>query len=199
MTLIKSSLDSISNYWFSLHYIPKGILKILECTRRKFFWGDLKHGDDGKRKLHSLRYEAICASKENGGLSLVNLELKILILLSKWWWKFHEHKEKFWMQFILHKYGSEFLYNDVSSTNNMSPMFQNILKCREIEGLKQWVNTKKFRWKIGNGSSINFWKDCWHNDSPLRNVFPRLFNLALDKDMKLCIMKDLWSNSSQWI
>lgn len=94
MVLIKSSLDSIPNYWFSLHKIPNTITKRLDKIRRSFFWGDIKNGEESGRKMHTVNWNLICSSKDKGGLSLSRIELKNQVLLSKWWWKFHSNKDK---------------------------------------------------------------------------------------------------------
>lgn len=45
--------------------------------------------------------------------------------------------------------------------------------CREVER------------KVGNGSDTLFWKDTWVANEPLRDVFPRLFSLAICQDVKV--------------
>ncbi|GJZ22493.1 putative RNA-directed DNA polymerase [Tanacetum coccineum] len=44
-----------------------------------------------------------------------------------------------------------------------------------------------FRRKVGDGSSIRFWKDLWVGDSCLKNNFPRLYLLETKKN---CTIKD---------
>lgn len=39
LALIKSSINSLPVYWFSLHQVPKGICNQLEAIRKNFFWG----------------------------------------------------------------------------------------------------------------------------------------------------------------
>lgn len=108
MVIIKSSLDSLPNYWFSLHKIPKVIIKRLDNIRRRFFWGEIKKGVENMRKMHTVRWNYICSSKDRGGLRLSRIKYRNIVLLSKWWWKFHADKDKNWMQFIFNKYGREF-------------------------------------------------------------------------------------------
>lgn len=61
MVLLKSSLDSIPTYWFSLHKIPKQILEKMEGIRCKFFWGELANGEKYVKKLHSINWNIICS------------------------------------------------------------------------------------------------------------------------------------------
>ncbi|GKV02239.1 hypothetical protein SLEP1_g14697 [Rubroshorea leprosula] len=39
-----------------------------------------------------------------------------------------------------------------------------------------------FRWELGKGSSIGFWSDSWVGDKSLRDLCPRLFQLASNKE-----------------
>lgn len=50
MVLIRSSLDSIPIYWFSLHKIPKKIIKRIDGIRRNFFFGRNYRGSRNEEK-----------------------------------------------------------------------------------------------------------------------------------------------------
>ncbi|GLT33473.1 hypothetical protein SLA2020_080610 [Shorea laevis] len=39
-----------------------------------------------------------------------------------------------------------------------------------------------FRWEVGDGSRVGFWRQLWVGDKPLRDSFPRLFQLAMNKE-----------------
>jgi len=55
-----------------------------------------------------------------------------------------------------------------------------------------------FKWKVGNGKDIYFWKDSWLNGESLKNAFPRLFSTSSTKDAKLAEL-GFWSNGvSVW-
>ncbi|XP_039064927.1 uncharacterized protein LOC120210230 [Hibiscus syriacus] len=43
----------------------------------------------------------------------------------------------------------------------------------------------QFKVRVGNGERIRFWFDSWTLDFPLKDVFPRLFVLSLNRDGKL--------------
>lgn len=100
IVLLKSSLDNIPNYWFSLHHIPKTVCKEMEMIRRKFFWGITDNKDDGRKKLQYIKWDLICSNKCQGGLGLQKLELKNMASLLKWWWKFLTARDRKWMRFI---------------------------------------------------------------------------------------------------
>ncbi|GLT30957.1 hypothetical protein SLA2020_057280 [Shorea laevis] len=39
-----------------------------------------------------------------------------------------------------------------------------------------------FRWEVGDGSRVGFWSQPWVGTKSLRDLFPRLFQLAINKD-----------------
>ncbi|GLU14796.1 hypothetical protein SLE2022_313440 [Rubroshorea leprosula] len=51
---------------------------------------------------------------------------------------------------------------------------------------------KGFKWKVGDGSCVNFWSDKWVGEKPLKDLFPRLFALSTNREG---LLKDmgLWS------
>lgn len=40
---------------------------------------------------------------------------------------------------------------------------------------------------------INFWQDFWAEDNNLKTAFPRLYSLAVNKDIKLSALNKKWS------
>lgn len=82
-------------------------------------------------RIHTVAWNKVCTDKANGGLSITKIGVRNEVLLSKWWWKFHAEKQRKWMQFLLNKYGRDFIYNVERQPKNMSIMFKDIWKCRE--------------------------------------------------------------------
>ncbi|GLT44293.1 hypothetical protein SLA2020_181990 [Shorea laevis] len=39
-----------------------------------------------------------------------------------------------------------------------------------------------FRWEVGEGSRVRFWRDCWVGERLLKDLCPRLFQLASNKE-----------------
>jgi len=48
-------------------------------------------------------------------------------------------------------------------------------------GVGRWFDSNSRR-VVGNGRNASFWFDRWVGDVPLRDKFPRLFDLAVDKE-----------------
>lgn len=47
-----------------------------------------------------------------------------------------------------------------------------------------------FKWQIGDGKTIKFWRDWWWGSEPLSTTFTRLFNLARDKDITVASLRN---------
>lgn len=71
-------------------------------------------------------------------------------------------------------------------------MFKDIWNCSESTVRGPLISSKMFKWKVGDGKKINFWKDYWNDSDVLRNSFQRLFSLAINKDISLPDMKNQW-------
>ncbi|GLT73738.1 hypothetical protein SLA2020_455760 [Shorea laevis] len=42
-----------------------------------------------------------------------------------------------------------------------------------------------FRWEVGDGKRVSFWRENWVGSKLLRDVCPRLFELVVNKDGKI--------------
>lgn len=104
-SIIRSTLNSLRTYWFSLYSIPSGVCQKIESIRRIFFWGSSTIFDkDKKRKLHSLAWDKVCRSIRFGGLGLSSLKSRNMVLLCKWLYKWHSDRPSNWNKWIREKY-----------------------------------------------------------------------------------------------
>lgn len=92
ITLIKSVLNSLPTYYFSLFKAPEGVLEKLERLRRIFFWG----GSMEKSKINWVAWDKITAPAKFGGLGLGRLRDTNLSLIARWWWRFKTEKGSLW-------------------------------------------------------------------------------------------------------
>lgn len=106
LALIKSSVNSLPVYWFSLQQVPKGICSQLETIRRNFFWGSFL-GDEVStvKKMHTLAWPKVCSSKKTGGVGLIPFQQMNMALLAKWIHKWSAERNKSWNVWIREKYG----------------------------------------------------------------------------------------------
>jgi len=56
------------------------------------------------------------------------------------------------------------------------------------EGVGRWFDSN-IRGVVGDGRGTYFWHDTWVGEIPLKNKFPRLFDLSVDKE---CSVEKMW-------
>lgn len=127
-----------------------------------------------------VRWEDGCRPKGVGGLGIGCLKEKNFALLAKWLWRFLGDRGSLWHSTILNKYGMHSNEWDVNPwiSTSMSLTWAYIISLFPL--FLHFV-----RFLVGSGNSISFWKDFWSGDQCLSPIFPRLFRLAIHKDVKV--------------
>ncbi|KAF5761365.1 putative RNA-directed DNA polymerase [Helianthus annuus] len=181
VTLIKSVLESLPNYYFSLFKAPVRVVKDLEKMMRRFLWG----GSMDKSKLHWVAWDRVASPVRVGGLGLRNLTETNVALLLKWGWRFKNEVNNFWVKVInaihCHKFSWDFLPLR-ASINGVWRNIHKVCSGRFIEflSLKSLMGGV-----VGNGQDLFFWLDPWLSSSPLKDEFPHLFWLEKNKKCKV--------------
>lgn len=80
LTLLKTTLVSIPNYYLSLFTIPVSVANKIESFFRKFLWNDSK---DYHRYL-LVDWKTICTPMDGGGLRVRSIKSHNRVLLAKW-------------------------------------------------------------------------------------------------------------------
>ncbi|XP_021991187.1 uncharacterized protein LOC110887939 [Helianthus annuus] len=97
VTLIKSVLQSLPIYYFSLFKVPVGVIKQLEAIMRKFLWG----GTGADRKTCWVSWECVTSPISSGGLGIRKLGHVNSALLFKWAWRFKAEGNSLWAKVVL--------------------------------------------------------------------------------------------------
>ncbi|GJY83061.1 hypothetical protein Tco_0496437 [Tanacetum coccineum] len=179
LTLLKSVLGASPIYSMSIFKVPKGVLKIMEAIRNRFFNG----ADISDRKITWAAWDKILASKKNGGLGVSSFFALNRALLLKWVWRFVSQDGSLWYRVIQALYGDIISSHSIQVSSNWSSILRELQVLRD-KGFDFWSHCKK---RIGNGCDTRFWFDCWIGESPLHIQFPRLFALEQDKDISVAI------------
>ena len=93
---MRSVLDSLPLYYFSLFRAPKKVIKSLVSVRRKFLWG----GIEDKGKIHWVAWDVVTRPNDKGGLGIVCLKSLNISLLIKWSWRLKVKQNGFWLSCI---------------------------------------------------------------------------------------------------
>jgi len=174
LTLIKSVLSSIPTYFLSLFPLPVLVANKLETIQRKFLWGSF--GSDFK--YHLVKWNIIKNPLPDGGLGVRDLILFNVALLGKWLLRFFNEKDSLWRRVVRSKYA-----------DNGFGWYPSRPKGAYGQGL--WRFIQLFSFRVGVGSSISFWHDRWCEEGPLRDLFPSLYVLAVNRDAS---MADYYQN-----
>ncbi|CAI0409584.1 unnamed protein product [Linum tenue] len=190
LVLIKSILSSKPVHLFSLLKAPKGTINRLEQIQRQFLWQGT--GIDFKSPL--VRWEVCKASRNNGGLGIIDLASFNSALLAKWAWRFSADRDSWWKSLISIKYP-----NSLSSWQPgrihggySKSVWSNI--CRDFD---------KF-WKLacldpGSGSDVSFWHDYWCPGSTLASRYPRVAAAALHPAARISDLHHCSGENVGWV
>jgi len=186
--LIKSVLSFIPLFFMSLFKLPSGVAKKLIRIQRNFLWG---WGAKG-RKIAWASWRMVCKPREYGGLGIIDLKLFNLALLGKWIWRLGSVEGGLWKEILFSKYEGWRSLGEEGKGRRCSLWWKDLKEVWSSEG---WGRNFEdgFKWKVGHGKDIYFWKDSWLNGESLKNVFPRLFSTSFTKDAKLAEL-GFWSN-----
>ncbi|XP_022032645.1 uncharacterized protein LOC110933746 [Helianthus annuus] len=190
--LIRSVLESLPSYFFSLYRAPAKVVEDLEGITRKFLWG----GSSSVKKLHWVPWDRVASPKKMGGIGIRNLKEVNIALLSKWGWRFMTDKDNLWVKVIsaIHSGGSNWdFFPSRKSFGGVWCSIVSVLK-RPVVGNIQVRNL--FRGVLGSGENILFWLDPWLFDVPLKNKFPSLFHLEVVKN---CSVRDRLDGEGLWL
>lgn len=192
LTLVKSTLGSLPQFYMSMFKMPITVVKKLEKIQRQFLWGDTSD----KKKLHLVGWDKITLNKQLGGLGIKKLQIQNLGLLSKWWWRFGTKKESLWARSVRAKHGieeSNWLPIRPSNITNFSHIWSDITsligKGSEVPG----IISEGFFIRVASGQATTFWTDSWIGEMSLENLFPCLYRLSTQKSAKVC---EVFNNSS---
>lgn len=102
-TLLKSVLNSLPLYYFSLFHAPVGIINRLEILRNKFLWVSI----GSSRKMIWASSRKMFGDFETGGLKIGSFAAKNMALLEKWWWRFRNESKSLWSRLIASVCGND--------------------------------------------------------------------------------------------
>ncbi|PWA52848.1 reverse transcriptase domain, Reverse transcriptase zinc-binding domain protein [Artemisia annua] len=187
LTLIKAVLGSLGIYYLSIFKCPESVLKILESIRASFFWG----GSRDHKKMSWIKWDNILASYDKGGLNIGSLKAFNFALLQKWRWRLVTSPNSLWVRVV------KAIHGDDTGIDLKGCIFNgtwaNIVKSYSMLQSKDIIPMHTLRHKVGNGSSIRFWKDNWIGNGSLSSKYNRLFHLEVDAN---CLLSDRLSNGS---
>jgi hypothetical protein len=154
----------------SVFKLPKGICKAIAAAIARFWWGE----KEGKKAMHWYSWWKMCTPKKEGGMGFRDLHCFNLAMLSKQVWRLIVAPESLCAQILRAKYYPSGNILTAELKKGASFTWQSLMA---------GMNTFKrgYIWRVGNGSSINVWRDPWLPNSPNRRVFSRQNSTLIGK------------------
>ncbi|XP_026429943.1 uncharacterized protein LOC113326421 [Papaver somniferum] len=180
------STDCLPFMYLGMPLGSASVIKILEKKMRNFLW----EYKDGAKTSHLVNWDMVHATKERGGFGVCNFKLMNQALSAKWCWRYGVEKNKLWYKIIVDKYGDDF-------------SFWNPGKITQSYGVSCWRSIAEMAGLIydnctlylHSGRGISFWNDVWCGQLPLAAVYPNLYKLSRDRNVKLA---DMVSSNGNW-
>ncbi|KAJ0589790.1 putative RNA-directed DNA polymerase [Helianthus annuus] len=192
VTLIRSVLESLPNYYFSLYRAPVKVVKDLEALIRKFLWG----GSSDCKKVHWVAWDRVASPIDSGGLGLQHLRDVNFALLSKWGWRYKIEFDNLWVKVVnaIHDGGSA--WDFLPLKKSIGGVWHNIVSAIKRPTVGNVPLRNFFKGEVNNGVRILFWLDPWLFDIPLKEKFPNLFKLEV---VKTCSVHDRLQDEGLWL
>ncbi|QHO47257.1 Putative ribonuclease H protein [Arachis hypogaea] len=151
----------------------------------EFFWEETDHS----RKIHLINWKDLSKPKASGGLGIRHNRDVNQAFIMKNGWGLVERKDALWARVIRAKYnyGSDLLPR-VERKNKSSNLWKGI--CLAWKGVE-----KNHIWRIGDGSSIKFWK---HNWVPNLGILTQYCDQVLTETNLSVFPTDFLSVSGDW-
>ncbi|GJV29113.1 hypothetical protein Tco_1385561 [Tanacetum coccineum] len=152
------------------------IKSVLESLHASFFWGS--SGDS--KKLAWVKWSNILVSLDKGGLDVGSLKAFNMSILLKCRWRLFCNLNALWVHVVKAIHGDE-AGIDIRGchTNGVWASIVGSIFHLHSNGI---VPLNSIRFKVGDGSSIRFWKDTWLGDDPLYIRYNRFYHLEKNKD-----------------
>jgi len=121
-----------------------------------------------------------------------------LALMGKWIWRLKTKTRVLWKEVLESKYGGWRGLKVQRDNNSKVSMWWRDL--RKVWRSEEWGGKfeDRLNLEVRNGREVMFWSDNWIDLEDLKNIFPRLFSLSVNKEEKLCDC-GIWENGTwEW-
>ncbi|XP_076896767.1 putative mitochondrial protein AtMg00310 [Bidens hawaiensis] len=177
VTLMRSVLENLPIYYFSLFKAPSAVIEKVEGIMRRFLWV----GSSEEKKINWVAWERVVRPRKIGGLGLSRLKHTNETLLLKWSWQFKKDGNCLWKRFIVVCHGGTRSWSFLPLRSAANGCWREIVKIREGSiGNGKKLNSF-LRGVAVDGVNIRIWCDPWLLEFLLRYMYPNIFRLESQK------------------
>ncbi|CAK8530707.1 unnamed protein product [Lathyrus sativus] len=196
VSLINSVLFNLSIHHLAFYKDPKKVVKDFITIQHRYLWA----GNSKNRFVSWISWKLVCKPKEFRCLGIKHVGRFNRAILAKWLWKFHSGGNEIWRKTLTNKYGTLNIkvhtYLDVGSLKTDSLWLKDILSISISEPHDNFCNFMGC--SVGDGSGVAFRKSNWIGDTPLKVIFPRLFQACRCKASSLSEMGEWDGELWRW-
>ena len=142
----------------------------------------------------------MASPKEAGGLGIKKIKVMNDCLLLKWWWRYGHEGKSLWRKVLSAKYGvgNSALLPNVNGVGRFSWIWADIVQVgsRQTQIASYFNDNVEVR--VGNGRTALFWYDRWLGGRVLKDVFPKLFMLSINKNCAISSLCNLNECQIRW-
>jgi len=100
LELIKSILQGMVQFWFSIFPIPVVVISKITCLCRNF----LLTGDVLRSKSTLVAWKQVCLPKDEGGMTVLDIKARNDSFFAKHLWNIHLKSDSLWIRWVEHYY-----------------------------------------------------------------------------------------------
>ncbi|XP_039057956.1 uncharacterized protein LOC120201411 [Hibiscus syriacus] len=137
-------------------------------------------GSTDRRNIHWVIWNLVNKLRRLRGLGILNLDILNRALMGKWVWKFVSEKDSWWKRVVCCVNNLDLNSKMLGNTSTARPswiwrcVINNFFSSDEFRDCIR----RNLRLKAGNGHSVEFWHDIWLGEVPLKDLFPRFFDVV---------------------
>ncbi|XP_075659108.1 putative mitochondrial protein AtMg00310 [Castanea sativa] len=148
--LIKAVAQATPTYTIGCFKLPEGLCKDLNAMMSNFWWGQ----KEKERKMAWVAWKKLCYSKDEEGMGFRDLRAFKLALLAKQGWRIQQNPQSLVHRVFKAKYFAGCSFREAQVGRKPFYAWRSIMAAKEVV-------IRGSRWIIGNGESVNIWKDRW--------------------------------------
>lgn len=134
--------------------IPQSVCSNIQSTLTRFWWDS----EPGKRKVSWISWDKMAKPKSKGGLRFKEITSFNDALLAKIGWRIMKNPISLLARCLLGRYCHTDTFLEVKAPSTASHGWRSVLVGGDLL-------VKQLGWMVGNGESINVWKEPWLSHS----------------------------------